>query len=122
MTMKYKTKPEYLTAYGDFEDCPVECNSFAHEPMFTHDGVWDLTAFHSIPPRSGDLCQYTYHELAYACGLDEPRYPVPATQSVSLLAMPMNKRTFKAKMYCWKYVRHQLKCLEHIFQPSGLQN
>lgn len=65
-----------LVAYGDLE-CDG-CESFAHDVSFTHDAIWDLSAFHSLPPRSGDLCEYTYHELAYAIGLDSPRYPVPA--------------------------------------------
>lgn len=56
----------------------VDCESFAHQNCFTHDAIWDLSAFVSADTRSGDLCQYTYHELAYYVGLDEPRYPVPA--------------------------------------------
>lgn len=57
------------------------CNSFAHFVGFTHDAVWDCSAFHSAPPRTGDLCQYTYHELAYFIGCDQPHYPVPAIRT-----------------------------------------
>lgn len=60
-----------MTAYGDSE-C-AGCDSFAHDPCFTHDAVMDI-----CPHISGDLCEYSYHELAYLVGLDRPRYPVPA--------------------------------------------
>lgn len=56
------------------------CDSFAHSPLFTHDAIMDLCAPVAIPPRTYDLCEYSYHELAYLHGLDKPHYPVPAIQ------------------------------------------
>ncbi len=64
---------------NDGDDECAGCESFAHTDYFTHDAIMDLSPwFHSIPPRSQDLCEYTKHELAYALGLDAPNYPVPA--------------------------------------------
>jgi hypothetical protein len=65
-----------LHAFGDSE-CPG-CASFAHEPYFTHSAIMDWCPMVALKPRTFDLCQYSYHELAYLHGLDKPRYPVPA--------------------------------------------
>jgi hypothetical protein len=67
---------DYDPSYGDYE-CSG-CNSFAHKKYFTHSAIEELCAPVAIPPRTFDLCEYTYHELAYLHGLDAPHYPVPA--------------------------------------------
>lgn len=65
-------------AYGDYE-CKG-CDSFAHDPSFTHDAIMDLCPSVCLVPRTFDLCEYSYHELSYLHGLDANNYPVPAVR------------------------------------------